>query len=82
MSGSKFQTVGAEADRVSQSVNQAATAAGAAMRDAAADLNQRVGRQADEAVQQLSRKVEDQPLTALVIAGGVGLLAGLLLARR
>ncbi|HTZ70495.1 MAG TPA: hypothetical protein VMB71_07595 [Acetobacteraceae bacterium] len=82
MSGTKFQTVGAETDRLGRAVNDAAASAGAALRDTAADLNQRVGRQADEAVQELSRRVEAQPITALLVAGGIGLLAGMLLARR
>jgi ElaB/YqjD/DUF883 family membrane-anchored ribosome-binding protein len=30
----------------------------------------------------LTRQVEDAPITSLLIAGGIGLLAGMLLARR
>jgi ElaB/YqjD/DUF883 family membrane-anchored ribosome-binding protein len=89
MSGTNFRTVSSEADRAGQTVNQAATAAGAAVRDAAenardyaADLNKRVSKQADQAVQDLAHRVEEQPITSLLIAGGVGLLAGMLLARR
>jgi ElaB/YqjD/DUF883 family membrane-anchored ribosome-binding protein len=89
MSGTNFRTVSSEADRAGQAVNQAATSAGAAVRDAAesardyaTDLNRRVSKQADQAVHDLAQRVEDQPITSLLIAGGVGLLAGLLLARR
>jgi ElaB/YqjD/DUF883 family membrane-anchored ribosome-binding protein len=89
MSGTTFRTVANETDRVGQTVAQAATAAGAALREAADsfretayDLNRRVGKQADQAVHDLSDKVESAPITSLLIAGGLGLLAGLLLARR
>ena len=89
MSGTTFRTVSNETDRVGQTVSQAASAAGAALREAADtfretayDLNKRVSKQAGQAVDDLSDRVETAPITSLLIAGGVGLLAGLLLARR
>jgi ElaB/YqjD/DUF883 family membrane-anchored ribosome-binding protein len=89
MSGTNFRTVAGETDRAGERINQAANAAGAAVRDAAdsardyaADMNRRVSKRADQAVHDLADRVEEQPITSLLIAGGVGLLAGLLLARR
>jgi ElaB/YqjD/DUF883 family membrane-anchored ribosome-binding protein len=89
MSGTNFRTVNGETDRAAQTINQAANAAGAAVRDAAdsareyaADVNRRVSKHADQAVHDLAHRVEEQPITSLLIAGGVGLLAGMLLARR
>ncbi len=88
MSQAKFQTATIE-DRATQSVSEAANAAGAAVRgatnqirDAAADVGARVRSSADDAVSDLAKRVEQQPLSAVLMAGGVGLIAGLLLARR
>jgi len=81
-------TTGAE-DQAAQGINDAAHAAGAALRDAtaqfreaASDIGARVGRRADDAVDHLADRVQEQPVTSLLIAGGIGLVAGLLLARR
>jgi ElaB/YqjD/DUF883 family membrane-anchored ribosome-binding protein len=89
MSQSRYQSAQAAEDRVTQTVSDAANAAGAAVRDAtshfrdtASDIGARVSRRADGAVNDLADRVEEQPITALLIAGGVGLLAGLLLGRR
>lgn len=89
MSGTKFQNVSGDADRVTQSTHDAAQAAGSALRDAtgvardaAYRINETVSRQTDRAVEDLSRRVEEQPITALLVAGGIGLVAGMLLARR
>ena len=89
MSQSRFQSAQAAQDRATQTVSEAANAAGAAVRDAtsqfretASDIGARVSRRADGAVNELADRVEEQPITALLIAGGIGLLAGMLLARR
>ena len=89
MSQSKYQSAQAFEDRAAQTVSDAANAAGAAVRDAtshfrdaASDIGARVGRRAGGAANELADRVEEQPITSLLIAGGVGLLAGLLLARR
>jgi ElaB/YqjD/DUF883 family membrane-anchored ribosome-binding protein len=73
------------ADRAAQGISDAASAAGTAVRDAtrkvgatAADLGDR----ASEASHDLSRRVEQQPLTSVLVAAGVGFVAGLLLSRR
>jgi ElaB/YqjD/DUF883 family membrane-anchored ribosome-binding protein len=88
MSQARYQA-GEMQDRAAQTISDAASAAGAAVRDAtsqfretASDFGARVSRRADGAVNQLADRVEEQPISALLIAGGVGLLAGLLLARR
>jgi ElaB/YqjD/DUF883 family membrane-anchored ribosome-binding protein len=88
MSQARYQAADVE-DRAAQTISDAASAAGAAVRDAtshfretASDIGARVSRRADGAVNQLADRVEEQPISALLIAGGVGLLAGLLLARR
>lgn len=88
MSATKFQTAGAE-DRISQTVSDAASHAGAAVRDAtsqvrdaASDFGARVRSRADDAVGDLAQRVEDQPISALLMAAGIGLIAGLLLGRR
>ena len=89
MSQTKYQQAQGFEDRAAQTVSDAANAAGAAVRDAtshfrdaASDIGARVSRRADGAVNELADRVEAQPITSLLIAGGVGLLAGLLLARR
>jgi ElaB/YqjD/DUF883 family membrane-anchored ribosome-binding protein len=89
MSQTKFQTAPTFEDRATQTVSDAANAAGAAVRgasnqirDAAADLGARARSNADDAVSELAKRVEQQPLSAVLVAGGVGLLVGLLLARR
>jgi ElaB/YqjD/DUF883 family membrane-anchored ribosome-binding protein len=89
MSQAKFQNAAAVEDRAAQTVSNAANAAGAAVRDAtaqfretASDIGARVSRRADDAVGELARRVEQQPISSILIAGGVGLLTGLLLARR
>ena len=88
MSQARSQTDSLE-DRTSQTISDAANMAGAAVRDAtrqfrsaASDIGSRVSSRAHDAVGELAHRVEQQPLSALLIAGGVGLLAGLLLARR
>jgi ElaB/YqjD/DUF883 family membrane-anchored ribosome-binding protein len=89
MSQAKYHTASAVEDRAAQTVGEAANAAGAAVRDAtsqirdaANDLGARVRKSADGTVSDLAKRVEQQPLSAVLIAGGVGLIAGLLLARR
>jgi ElaB/YqjD/DUF883 family membrane-anchored ribosome-binding protein len=89
VSQTRYQSAQAAEDRAAQAIGDAANAAGAAVRDAtshfrdtASDIGARVSRRADGAVSELADRVEEQPITALLIAGGVGLLAGMLLARR
>jgi ElaB/YqjD/DUF883 family membrane-anchored ribosome-binding protein len=89
MSQAKLQTGPTFEDRAAQTVGEAANAAGAAVRDAraqirdvAADIGARVRKSADETANDLAKRVERQPLSSIVVAAGVGLVAGLLLARR
>ena len=88
MSQAKYHAASVE-DRAAQTVSEAANAAGAAVRDAtsqireaANDLGARVRKSADNTVTDLAKRVEQQPLSAVLVAGGVGLIAGMLLARR
>ena len=89
MSQSTYRNAQNMQDHAAQTVSDAANAAGAAVRDAtsqfretASDIGARVSRRADSAASDLADRVEEAPLTALLIAGGVGLLAGLILGRR
>ena len=89
MSQSRYQSTQAVEDRVAQTVSDAANAAGSAVRDAtsnfreaASDIGARASRRAEGAVNELADRVESQPISALLIAGGIGLLAGLVLGRR
>ncbi len=73
------------ADRAAQSINEAANAAGSAVRDATRTVSaaaSEIGDRATHATQDLSRRVEEQPLTSLLIAAGAGFLVGLVLGRR
>ncbi len=76
-------------DRAEQVVRDTAHEAGAAlrsagghMRDQATDIGGKLSRQADVAAHDMAKRVEQQPMGAMLIAGGIGLLAGALLARR
>jgi ElaB/YqjD/DUF883 family membrane-anchored ribosome-binding protein len=89
MSQAKLHTATNFEDRAAQSVGDAANTAGAAMRnagaqirDTAADFGARVRKSADETTNDLVKRVEKQPLSSIMVAAGVGLVAGMLLARR
>jgi ElaB/YqjD/DUF883 family membrane-anchored ribosome-binding protein len=89
MSQTKFQAASGNADRAIRSASEAAYNAGAAMRDAseqvlhnAADAGEKLRGRADDAMQDLGKQIENQPITSVLIAAGVGLLAGLMLGRR
>jgi ElaB/YqjD/DUF883 family membrane-anchored ribosome-binding protein len=89
MSQAKLHTATTFEDRAAQTVGEAANAAGAAVRDAgahirdaAADFGARVRKTADGTANDLAKRVEQQPLSSIVVAAGVGLVAGMLLARR
>jgi ElaB/YqjD/DUF883 family membrane-anchored ribosome-binding protein len=89
MSQAKLHTATNFEERATQTVGEAANAAGAAVRDAgaqirdaAAGIGARVRKSADETANDLAKRVEQQPLSSIMVAAGVGLVAGLLLARR
>ena len=89
MSHTTLKDVQNSVDRAEQVVRDTAQEAGAAMRvagghirDQANDIGGRLSRQADGAAHDMAKRVEQQPLGAVLIAGGIGLLAGALLARR
>ena len=70
-------------------VDGAVSDAGASLRDTtrkAADmagiLGQRALARGTDYGKSVAKQVEDQPMATMLIAGGIGLLAGLLLARR
>ncbi len=74
-----------EGDRASKAINDSAHAAGAAVRDASRKVTAAVndiGDRASDATQQLTRRVEQQPLSSVAIAVGVGFFLGLILGRR
>jgi ElaB/YqjD/DUF883 family membrane-anchored ribosome-binding protein len=73
------------ADRAAQSVNETGNAAAAAVRDASRKVTAAVndfGDRASSATQELTRRVEQQPLSSVAIAVGTGFVLGLLLGRR
>jgi ElaB/YqjD/DUF883 family membrane-anchored ribosome-binding protein len=89
MSQAKLHTATNFEDRASQSFGDAAHAAGAAMRnagaqirDSAADFGARVRKSADETATDLSKRVEKQPLSSVMATAGIGFIAGVLLTRR
>ena len=76
-------------DGVSRAVSDAAAGVGAAVRDAAQQAYASASEFRDETIAQGNRfsadvrgQVRHQPLTAVLAAAGIGLVAGLLLARR
>ncbi len=73
------------ADRTTHRINDAANAASSAVRDASRKVSSTMGDisdRANAASSDLSHRVEQQPLTSVLIAAGAGLLVGILLARR
>jgi ElaB/YqjD/DUF883 family membrane-anchored ribosome-binding protein len=73
---------------VNNGVNKAVADAGAAMQDTArklgdqaAEVGDRVYRQAVEAGKQVNRQVEEQPWGAVLVTGLLGLAIGILLGR-
>jgi ElaB/YqjD/DUF883 family membrane-anchored ribosome-binding protein len=89
MSQSKFQSASVMEDRAAQTISNAANAAGAAVRDAtsqfadtASELGRNARSRADDAIDDIAERVVNQPISAVLIAAGVGFVAGLILSRR
>ncbi len=79
----------AAAHDMAHQVGDAANQAGAAVREAgrkigaaASDLGQHAYRKGADATQDVARRVEEQPLSAVMVAAGIGFVAGLLFSRR
>jgi len=73
------------ADRAAQKIGSAANTAGAAVRDASQRVSSTVHDVSDRATaatKDLSRRVEEQPLTSVLVAAAAGFVIGLLFSRR
>lgn len=86
---SAYDAAAATANDLAQQAMKAALNAGATMRDvagragdAATDVSDRVYKRGVETSQQVSRQVESQPLSSLLVAASAGFIVGLLMARR
>ncbi len=86
---SAYDTAAATASDLGQQAVKAASNAGATMRDAAGrasevatDVGDRVYKRGMQASEQVSRHVESQPLSSLLVAASAGFIVGLLMARR
>lgn len=86
---STYDAAAATANDLGQQAMKAASNASSTVRDAAsragdvaADVGDRVYKRGVEASQQVSRHVESQPLSSLLVAASAGFVVGLLMARR
>jgi ElaB/YqjD/DUF883 family membrane-anchored ribosome-binding protein len=73
------------AERAARRISDAADAAGAAVRGASHKVTAAVGDigdRASAATHDLTRRVEQQPLTSVLVAAGAGFVVGLLMGRR
>ena len=72
------------AESAASTVSEAASRAGDTARHAARSAREQFGTAAEDlraGAQQVAQRVSQQPLTAVAIAGAIGLLAGILLGR-
>jgi ElaB/YqjD/DUF883 family membrane-anchored ribosome-binding protein len=78
----KPQTLGAQMQNVGTQVKEAVQAAGTQAKETMQAAGAQVYEQGRESLQDLNRTIEDQirerPLQALLVAGGIGVLLGLL----
>lgn len=86
---STYDTAADAANDLSKQAGTAAANAGAAVRDAAgrvsevaADLGDKVYQRGRQAGEQVTKHVEAQPLSSILIAGAAGFVIGMLMARR
>lgn len=75
------QKLGAQATDAAQRIGSEATDAAQKLGGQAKDMGSQVYRQAVDAGRYAGQQIEEQPLTAMLVAGGVGLLIGFLLGR-
>lgn len=84
-----YDSAGDAASDLGQQAGKIAANAGAAVRDAAgrvseaaADMGDKVYKRGMQASQQVSKQVELQPLSSILVAASAGFVVGLLMARR
>jgi ElaB/YqjD/DUF883 family membrane-anchored ribosome-binding protein len=84
-----YDTASNAANDLSHQAANAAAHAGAAVRDAAgrvseaaADLGDKMYQRGRQAGEQVTKHVEAQPLSSILVAGAAGFVVGMLMARR